>query len=180
MNHWKIRAIHGKPLGPIAGVYSELIAGRARIGWSYSDELDLRNIARDIWDDRALTDEQKDAKRCLPFFTGIQMHDVLWYPGIPAAHKVTVVRVTGDYDYDHGINGVYDSGEGYDFRSFRPCEAVAHSLDVEGGTKVHEWLNTPGRIGQASPEYAVVLSGGLDSVTETIAHWRFAGDPAGG
>ncbi len=147
MNHWKIRAIHGKshePITgvhePIAGVYAELIAGRARMGWSYRDDLDLREIVAAASAGRTLTAEQEDAKRCQPFFTDIRVRDVLWYPSIPEKKKVTVVRVTGEYGYDRGIKGVYDSGEDYDFRSFRPCEAVAPSLDVKEGTAVYDWL----------------------------------------
>ena len=184
VNHWKIQAIHGKshePIAgvyePIAGVYAELIAGRARMGWSYRDDLDLREIVAAVSAGRTLTAEQEDAKLCHPFFTDIRVRDVLWYPSIPEKKKVTVVRVNGEYGYDRGIMGVYDSGEDYDFRSFRPCEAVAPSLDVEGGTEVYKWLYTRGRIRRASPERAVVLSRCLDRITETMARWRFCGDP---
>ena len=31
---------------PISGVFEELKKGRARIGWSYQDDLDLRNYPR--------------------------------------------------------------------------------------------------------------------------------------
>ena len=182
MNHWMIRAIDNHR-EPIAGVYSELIAGRARMGWSNHDELDLRMIAEAKSAGRALTDKQEGAADCLPFFEGIRVHDVLWYSKIPAAGRVTVVRVTGDYGYDCGVNGVYDGGKGYDLRSFRPCEAVAPSLDLNGeiiGSDVRQWLHVPGRIAQASTEYAVVLSTCLDRITETMAQRRFGGDPSAG
>lgn len=187
MNHWRIKAIHGQshePIAgvyePIAGVYAELIAGRARMGWSNRDELDLRIIAKAVLTGQALTDEQKDAKPRLPFFEDIRVHDVLWYPKIPAAGRVTVVRVTGDYAYDHGINGVYDGGLGYDFRSVRPCEAVAPSLTLPGdlGPDVSQWLNAQGAMGRASPQSAVMLSKCLDRITETTARWRFVGESA--
>ena len=180
MNHWRVRAIHGQNHAPIAGVYAELIAGRARMGWSNHDELDLRIIAEAQTAGQTLNSDQEDAAHCLPFFEGIRVHDVLWYPTIPAARKVTVVRVTGEHDYDHGINGVYDGGPGYDFRSVRPCEAVAPSLDLPGETieqDVANWLNAPGAIARATPQSAVILSSCLDRITETMAHWRFGGVP---
>lgn len=180
MNHWRIRAIDNRR-EPIAGVYAELIAGRARMGWSNHDELDLRVIAETGLAGRPLTDKQEKASDCLPFFEGIQVHDVLWYSKIPAAGRVAVVRVSGDYGYDRGVNGVYDGGNGYDLRSFRPCRAVAPSLDLNGeiiGPDARQWLHAPGRIGQASAEYAVVLSRCLDRITETMAQWRFCGKQA--
>ena len=180
MNHWRIRAVHGQTREPIAGVYSELIAGRARMGWSYRADLDLRIIAELNMAGQALNEDQKDAARCLPFFESIRVHDVLWYTTIPAARRVTVVRVTGEYDYDHGINGVYDFGLGYDFRSVRPCEAVATNLDMRGEIieqKVANWLNAPGSITRAIPRSAVALSKCLDRVTEMVAGWRFGGNP---
>ena len=180
MNHWMIRAIDNHR-EPIAGVYSELIAGRARMGWSNRDELDLRIIAEARSVGQALTDEQEDASGCLPFFEGIRTHDVLWYPKMPKAGTVTVVRVTGDYDYDRGVNGVYDGGAGYDLRSVRPCDTVAPSLDLDGeiiGLEVRQWLNAPRRIRRASTESAVVLSRCLDRITGMMVDRRFGDGPA--
>lgn len=46
---------------PVEGVFNELESGRARIGWSYNDKLDLRKIRiRPITD---LDEHERAAKR---------------------------------------------------------------------------------------------------------------------
>lgn len=167
VNHWRIRALHGRNHEPIEGMLAELIAGRARMGWSNRDDHDLREIVKAESAGRTLTPEQEDAKRCRPFFTDIRVHDVLWYPSIPEKKKVTVVRVTGEYGYDRGVMGMYDGGEGYDLRSFRPCEAVAAALDIDSetiGPDVRRWLNTRGRMAKAGPHYAMILNNCLGRI----------------
>ena len=53
---------------PIPGVFQELQAGRARIGWSYQDNLELRLIQEKLNRGEPLTQEEDEAKRCLGFF----------------------------------------------------------------------------------------------------------------
>ena len=97
---------------PVEGVFDELVAGKARIGWSWCDDLDLRKI-QDKWG-RNLSEDQRKAKKCLGFLTRVHKDDYLLYPHQPERPKFAVVRVAGEYGYDDGL----DSG---DFRSFRPC-----------------------------------------------------------
>ena len=102
---------------PISGVYEELRRGKARIGWSYEDNLDLREIQNAINHGNQLKESQQEAKRCLRFFTEISRGDFLIYPHQPKRGQFSAVEVTGDYDYssqEEGLRG--------DFRSYRPCK----------------------------------------------------------
>lgn len=131
------------------------------MGWSFRDDLDLREIVEAESTGGMLNSEQQKAKLCRPFLTDIRVQDVLWYLCVPEKKKVTVVRVTGEYGYDHGIEGVFDSGPGYDFRSFRPCEAMASALDIDSemiGPDVRRWLEVRRRMMKAGPRYAMILN----------------------
>ena len=98
---------------PVQGVFDELRAGRARIGWSYEDRLDLRLI---LQKEEQLDEEEQDARLCLGFLTRPVIGDYLIYPHQPARRQFCVVEVTGEYDYSTTENGIKG-----DFRSFRPC-----------------------------------------------------------
>ncbi len=107
-----VRAVEKDTGKPIEGVFDELVAGKARIGWSSEDDEDLRKIKN--MEGRNLSKSQRDAKKCLGFLTRVHKDDYLLYPHQPERSKFAVVRVAGEYGYDDGL----DSG---DFRSFRPC-----------------------------------------------------------
>ena len=104
---------------PFPGVFDELKAGRARIGWSYQDNLDLGEICSKIKDRKHLNKDQQNAKRCLGFLTKVKLGDYLIYPDQPKKKRFSVVRVTGEYDYSAHKDGL--SG---DFRSCRPCSLI--------------------------------------------------------
>lgn len=102
---------------PILDVHEELKRDKARIGWSYEDNLDLRKIEQAINNGDQLNESQRSAKRCLRFLTKISHGDFLVYPHQPKRGEFSIVEVTGDYDYsprEEGLQG--------DFRSFRPCK----------------------------------------------------------
>ncbi|MDE0205677.1 MAG: restriction endonuclease [Candidatus Tectomicrobia bacterium] len=105
---------------PIPGVFDELRAGRARMGWSYQDNLDLRLIMARLEAGEELDEDQLEARRhCRRLLTDVKDGDYLIYPHQPVRRHFTAVRVTGDYDYspaDPALNG--------DFRSCRPCSVV--------------------------------------------------------
>ena len=101
---------------PVDGVFDELKAGRARIGWSYDDKLDLRKIKRKLKAGAPLDADEVGAKRCLGFLTRVEKGDTLIYPHQPARGQFAVVEVTGDYEYSDKDNAI--SG---DFRSVRSC-----------------------------------------------------------
>ena len=105
-----------KTTDKISGIFGELKAGRARIGWSYKTRLDLRQIQAKIHRGDALDKDEQDAKRCLGFLTRVSEGDYLVYPHQPERWRFAVVKVTGEYDYS-GEN----EGPDKDFRSFRPC-----------------------------------------------------------
>ena len=132
---------------PIPGVFNELRAGRARIGWSSQDDLDLRFIKEKISRGTQLNEAQKDAKRCLGFFTRVALDDYLVYPHQPDRGQFCVVRVTGEYDYsdkEEGLNG--------DFRSFRPCSLMTtepvNIYDEIVPSQLRHRLGRPGRFSE--------------------------------
>ena len=107
---------------PISGVFDELQAGRARMGWSSRDNQDLRLIKEKITGRQPLEENEQEVKRCLGFLTRPVVGDYFIYPHQPARRQFCVVQVTGEYDYsaeENGING--------DFRSFRPCSLITPS-----------------------------------------------------
>ena len=134
MAHYVIRAIRYPEQGgdPHEAIFAELMDGYARLGWSSTDEQDLREIRDAETDERALSADQKDAKRGLPFLREVQVRDVLWYPHIPERNRVTAVRVTGNYGYDAGFEWVNQGTPMPDFRSFRPCKPLAWDLSMDG------------------------------------------------
>ncbi len=101
---------------PIDGVFDELKAGKARIGWSNDDKLDLRKIKHKLEAGSPLDADEAAAKRCLGFLTRVEKGDTLLYPHQPARGQFAGVEVTGDYEYSDKDNAI--SG---DFRSVRSC-----------------------------------------------------------
>ena len=126
---------------PVEGVFDELESGRARIGWSYCDKLDLRKIRTRPAAD--LDGDERAAKRCLGFLTRVNDGDYLLYPRQPERDQFAVAQVTGEYDYD-------DDGLGGDFRSFRPCELVTSRPinDEIVPSKLRRRLGRPGRFSE--------------------------------
>ena len=113
---------------PIPGIFAELQAERARIGWSYRDDLDLRLIQNNIQQGQPLNQAQQKAKRCLGFLTRVVPNDYLLYPHQPNRGEFCVVQVTGDYNYLTAAN----SPNG-DFRSVRPCSLLTpNPIDMYG------------------------------------------------
>lgn len=101
---------------PAVGVFEELKAGRARMGWSWDDKLDLRVIQEKREQGEALDEDQKGAVRSLNFLRYTNPGDYIIYPHQPKRGQFSVVKITGEYDYSDAADGL----EG-DFRSFRPC-----------------------------------------------------------
>ena len=110
---------------PIPGVFNELDAGNARIGWSWANNQDLRVINHARENGEPLDKHQQDAIRCIGFLTRPIVGDYLIYPHQPERNRFSVVEVMGDYDYDDAEGGIGD-----DFRSVRPCEVIAPNVDI--------------------------------------------------
>lgn len=134
---------------PVAGVWDELVAGRARIGWSSKPNQDLRKIR----DKQPEDDHEREARKCLGFLTKMETGNLFVYPHQPRRRMMSVVRITGDYGYDYGIKII-----GGDFRSFRPCRMETpepvHMYDEIVPSKLRHRLGCPGRfseIGDTAP-----------------------------
>ena len=132
---------------PIPGVFDELKAGRARMGWSYQDNLDLRLLLGRIEQGEQLDEHERGAKRCLGFLTKVKLEDYLIYPHQPNRGKFSVVQVTGDYDYSTEQDGLDE-----DFRSFRPCvlktPEPVDMYDEIVTSQLRHRLGRPGRLSQ--------------------------------
>jgi hypothetical protein len=112
------------PTYVIPGVFASLKTGKARIGWSYQDDLDLRVLREKVvagqWDD--LSKAEQDAWACHRFLDDVSTGDYLVYPHQEQYGKLCIALVTGDYQYsgdDDSLNG--------DFRSLRPCRLLTTS-----------------------------------------------------
>ena len=73
---------------PVLGVFDELEAGRARIGWSWLPNLNLRSILEKIEQGKPLDQYQQEARRCLGFLTRVKSGDYLLYPNQPDRGEV--------------------------------------------------------------------------------------------
>lgn len=132
---------------PFAGVFEELKAGRARMGWSWDDTLDLRAIQEKREQGKSLDEDQTEAIPCLGFLRYINLGDYIIYPHQPERGRFSVVKITGDYDYSDATDGL----EG-DFRSFRPCSLETPSpvdmYDEIVPSTLRYRLGRPGRFSQ--------------------------------
>lgn len=137
---------------PILGVFQELQAGQARIGWSYRDNLDLRLIQGKLNRGESLTPEENDAKRCLGFLTRVEVGDYLLYPHQPQRGQFSVVQVTGEYGYLNKAEGLGDD-DWSDFRSFRPCSKTPEAIDMYDEIVPAQLRRRLGRPGRFSKVY---------------------------
>ena len=133
---------------PVPGVFDELKAGRARMGWSYQDNLDLRLVLGRIEQGEQLDEDERDAKRCLGFLTRVKLEDYLLYPHQPERGLFSVVQVKGDYKYSTDKDGLDE-----DFRSLRACSLKTPEpvdmYDEIVPSQLRQRLGSPGRFSQA-------------------------------
>ena len=132
---------------PFPGVFDELKAGRARIGWSYEDNLDLRLLRNKLEQRKPLDGDEQDARRCLGFLTRVKQQDYLIYPHQPRRGMFSVVQVKGEYDYSTKNDGLDE-----DFRSFRPCllekPNPVDMYDEIVSSQLRQRLGRPGRFSE--------------------------------
>jgi hypothetical protein len=103
------------------GVFDSLRIGKARIGWSYRADLDLRALRERVRTQKwsQVSPEEQDAWACHRFLDDVSVGDYLVYPHQPKYGKFCIAEVTGEYGYlseEESIDG--------DFRSFRPCKLL--------------------------------------------------------
>jgi len=134
VQHWEEKGDYWIPR-----IYEELKKGRARFGWSYFDDADLRKIAAKIkergWEN--LSDKEKDCWKHARFMLEeVKPSDYFVYINMPKYGKCSLVKVTGNYEFTEVWD---DQGEG-DFRHCLPCEFVG---DFERRSNiVHPYLQT--------------------------------------
>ncbi len=147
MRVFVVKAISYETRTPMPGVFEELRAGRARIGWSYAENLDLRMLRDKITRGEELEDDENGARRCLRFLTEVEAGHLLLYPHQPERGLFTIVMVTGEYDYAPSSQTL-----GGDFRSSRPCAIVGQgpiSLDDPiVPAQLRYRLQRPGRLSE--------------------------------
>ena len=141
---------------PFPGVFDELKAGRARIGWSYEDNLDLRVLHDKIEQGKPLDEDQQDARRCLGFLTRVNPEDYLIYPHQPDRGQFSVVQVKGEYDYSTQKDGLEE-----DFRSFRHCLLKTPNpvdmYDEIVPSQLRQRLGRPGRFSEVYDTSALFI-----------------------
>ena len=144
---WVLKTTDRETGQPVAGVFEELKAGQARMGWSWDDTLDLRVIWEKLKQGKPLDEKQKKAKRCLGFLRYVNLGDYIIYPHQPKRGQFSVVKITGDYDYSDAADDLGD-----DFRSFRPCSLEMPSpvdmYDEIVRSALRYRLGRPGRFSQ--------------------------------
>ena len=90
-NAFIVKAVSDEqPIQPVPGVFDELAAGRARIGWSYLDNLDQRFLLGKHERGEQLDDHEQGARRCLGFLTRVEAGDYLLYRHQPAHRSRTM------------------------------------------------------------------------------------------
>ena len=115
---------------PVQGVFHELRAGRARIGWSSRDDQNLRSIRERIALGQPLSEYQGYAKRCLVFLTRVEVGDYLLYPHQATRGAFSVVQVNGVPDALHREFGRADLSRLFCAELF---ERMGYSSEVQEG-----------------------------------------------
>ncbi|TKJ29515.1 hypothetical protein CEE39_09050 [bacterium (candidate division B38) B3_B38] len=103
-------------------IYEEIKQGRARFGWGYYDEADVRKIKekadRQEW--KHLDKKEISTWSHAGFLLNIIPEDYFIYINMPEYGKCSIVKITGDYNYSE----VWDKDKKEDFRHFLPCEFI--------------------------------------------------------
>jgi hypothetical protein len=132
MHSYVVRTVvRGDSQGLGNKLFKSLQDGWARIGWSWLDNLDLRNIISA--DFKNLDGNQQDAWYCHGFVDRAQLGDLLFYPNVPDFGQFSIVKITGEYEFlsaDNSIDG--------DLRSARKCE-----LQTEKGVSKTDAIVAP-------------------------------------
>src|SRR5579864_1464075 len=107
---------------PNREVFKSLMHGIARIGWSSLPNLDLRKLEIKRATRRLSKDECSAWRGNNIFLNRVSKGDLLFYRNQPEQGLVTIVKVTGDYDYHPRAR---------DFRSRRKCKPLRLALPLE-------------------------------------------------
>jgi hypothetical protein len=133
---------------PNRKVFKSLQKGVARIGWSWLPSLDLRMLKEKEHEGGLSEEESKAWRRSNIFLNVVSKGDLLFYRNQPEQGLVTIVKVTGDYEYRRSDD---------DFWSRRQCKPVRLAFplaDIPDALRRH--LNIRGRLNEIRDEPAVV------------------------
>ena len=144
-------------------LYDELRKGKARFGWSYSDETNLTRIKEKIekkgWD--VLSNAEKESWSHAHFMLEyVRVGDFLVYINMPGYGKCTVVKITGKYDFDK----IWDPDEEGDFRHYLPCELI--STFERNSNIVHPYLRR--RLGLQGSWWRIYARDEFDELLDEI------------
>lgn len=127
-------------------IFEDLRNGKARFGWGYTEESNLREI-RDIllaskWNLSVLNETQAHFWSKASFLLNIQEGDYLIYVNLPEYGHCSIAQAIGDYSFDDGINydgfSTYQAQDNKDFRHFIPVSFV--NTFLRNGDYVHPHL----------------------------------------
>lgn len=157
-NAWVVRT-KSKP-----GIWPSIQDGKARIGWSYADRLDIRRMRSKRERGEDLDEREQRAWRCHRFESEVEEGDYLVYPNQPERGQFVIAQVEGEYGYleeSDGLNG--------DFRSYRPCTPVTSSpvdkRDAIVPPTIRTKLGLPGRLNRMHG-----LTGEFEQLLDHLEH----------
>ncbi|WP_406879392.1 restriction endonuclease [Bacillus cereus] len=102
----------------IGKLYASLKSGKARFGWSYYEDANLKVIKNKMerLEMMGLTDDEKVTWSRGKFLLNVTKDDYLVYVNMPSYGECTIVQVKGTYDFDYGWDDKMN-----DFAHFVPC-----------------------------------------------------------
>ena len=92
-------------------IYSSLLKGFSRFGWSYIDTADLNILERKRWEE--LNDDETECYRKTSFLLNIEIGDWIVHVNIPEWGKCTAAQVISTYEFDKEHNSI-----GIDYTNF--------------------------------------------------------------
>lgn len=101
------------------GIWPSLGAGKARLGWSYDDRLDLRLLQQKTSSGKPLDQEERKAWKGQGFLKYVEIGDYLIYPHQPERGHFAIVEVKGEYQFAPSTDSL-----DRDFRSYRECQLL--------------------------------------------------------
>lgn len=122
--YWVMRSDRGNG----ARLWAELVDGRLRQGWGWTDEQDLRLLQQVARSGSSWTEPQRAAARNRRMLSSepnsIQIGDLVIVPHMPAEGRWSLVPVTGPYEYG--------SSDGWpDYRHILPVEVLFGGAGID-------------------------------------------------
>jgi len=143
-------------------IYEEIKQGRARFGWGYYDEADVRKIKEktDEQEWKSLNERELSTWSHAGFLLDVKPGDYFIYINMPEYGKCTIVKITGEYDF----NGVWDKDKKNDFRHFLHCQFL-YKFDRNSDI-VHPYLRR--RLGLQGAHYRIYAKKEFEELLEAL------------